>query len=146
MTPTLDGTDFERGNTKLRETFTRPRKLCCLMCDTGHGVSFVADCAMRAFCVRNLRMVLALSGSKETRMHCAFCYREIDRLNAWRGARGIIYCSEFCAEEYGLEPERAPSLPAPGTAGSRMRTETPRALAPADRDTTADTVRSIPPG
>ena len=93
--------------------------------------SSVADFAMRTFCVRNHRMVLALSGSKETRMHCAFCYREIDRLNAWRGARGIIYCSEFCAEEYGLEP--TPSLPAPGTAGSRMRTETPRPLAPTDR-------------
>ena len=69
-------------------------------------------------------MAFALLGSKETRMHCAFCYREIDRLNGWRGPSGIIYCSEFCAEEYGLEPARAPSLPAPGTSTSAtMRTE-----------------------
>jgi len=58
-------------------------------------------------------------------MRCAFCYSEIDRLNAWSGTRGNFYCSEFCAEEHGLEPQRAPSLPAPGT--SRVRTQAPRA-------------------
>jgi hypothetical protein len=47
-------------------------------------------------------------------MLCAFCREEIDRLSAWRSSSGRLYCSEFCADEYGLEPKNT-SLPAPGT-------------------------------
>jgi hypothetical protein len=43
-------------------------------------------------------------------MHCAFCHQPIDRLNAWKGAAGF-YCSEFCAEEFGLDANGRVSLP-----------------------------------
>ena len=36
-------------------------------------------------------------------MFCAFCHTKIDPLYSWKGTSGF-YCSEFCAEEYGLEP------------------------------------------
>ncbi len=40
-------------------------------------------------------------------MLCPFCQNEIDRLSAWRGTSGNFYCSEFCADEHGLEPNLA---------------------------------------
>jgi hypothetical protein len=56
-------------------------------------------------------------------MHCAFCHADIDRLSAWKGSSGSLYCSEFCAEEFGLEPNTTP-LPPPDAA---RRVERPRA-------------------
>ena len=40
-------------------------------------------------------------------MLCPFCQNEVDRLSAWRGTSGNFYCSEFCADEHGLEPKLA---------------------------------------
>ena len=52
---------------------------------------------------------------QEPNMHdCAFCKNPIKPLSDWKGSDGRFYCSEFCADEYGLEPKNT-SLPAPGT-------------------------------
>jgi hypothetical protein len=32
---------------------------------------------------------------------CAFCLREVDAKEAWKGSQGHFFCSEFCAD---MEP------------------------------------------
>jgi len=59
-------------------------------------------------------------------MFCAFCHQEIASLNAWKGSSGKLYCSEFCAEEFGVERNpNAAFSPQPRPASRRVL-ENPR--------------------